>query len=243
MTLLQVIVSICKKEFSAGLLYTGCSRVTDITGLAILGYDETANCFPKIQRWVYTSGTLAWQCLILCLLGFWTWESSSPARSEMLRTVARRHCGSKLRPDCRGSWAMTRMMQWRLTKLTWKEMHLEYVTACNNKCKWRIKIFTVLHFFYQLLVNQNDHLGTYWCSILHTGWRFRVGRWQVSLSLKPCQRKSETPACGASSVRFGQLCGPTDLRLRFSWLAGVGLILGWCNSDTLIVGLSLTRQS
>ena len=122
-------------------------------------------------------------------------------------------------------------------------MHLEYVTACNNKCKWRIKIFTVLHFFYQLLVNQNDHLGTYWCTILHTGWRFRVGRWQVSLSLKPCQRKSETPACGASSVRFGQqswpnltsFCGPTDLRLRFSWLAGVGL--------TLIVGLSLTRQS
>ena len=46
----KVIVSICKKEFSAGVLYTACSRVTDITGLAIQGYEDTANCFPKIQR-------------------------------------------------------------------------------------------------------------------------------------------------------------------------------------------------
>mgnify|MGYP007025566797 CR=1 FL=1 len=50
MTLSKVIVSICKKEFSAGVLYTACSRFTDITGLAIQGYEDTANCFPKIQR-------------------------------------------------------------------------------------------------------------------------------------------------------------------------------------------------
>ena len=61
MTLALVIVSICKREFSAGLLYTGCSRVTDITGLAIQGYDETADCFPKIQRYVYDKRRFAQQ--------------------------------------------------------------------------------------------------------------------------------------------------------------------------------------
>ena len=50
MTLNKVIVKICQREFSAGLLYTGCSRVKEESGLAILGYNEYTNRFPPIQR-------------------------------------------------------------------------------------------------------------------------------------------------------------------------------------------------
>ena len=50
MTLAIAIVKICQREFSAGLLYTGCSRVKEESGLAILGYNEYAKRFPPIQR-------------------------------------------------------------------------------------------------------------------------------------------------------------------------------------------------
>ena len=47
----KVILKVCRREFSAGLLYTGCSRVTNMDDLAIFGYDETEDCFPKIMRY------------------------------------------------------------------------------------------------------------------------------------------------------------------------------------------------
>ena len=61
--------------------------------------------------------TVTGQGIIVCIfLGFWTWGSSSPAGSEMLKTVARRHCGRRHRPDCRMTRAMLAMIWWTLNK-------------------------------------------------------------------------------------------------------------------------------
>ena len=78
--------------------------------------------------------TVTRQGIIVCIfLGFWTWGSSSPAGSEMLKTVARRHCGNRLRPDCKGSRVW--MIPWTLIKIWkifWKDWKCQNINFSNN---------------------------------------------------------------------------------------------------------------